>query len=465
MNKKLVIIRLFIFSIFLLGSFVVIKNSQAATIQAGIFEANGKLIRKISNIPAGVNIAAADLNNDGAVEIIYGTATGKNPGIRILKNDGWILKNINLKNVKNKPAIRVAIGDINNDGKKEIITSFGQGTTPEIWIFDLNGKKLKTFLAYEKGFKGGVYMDVADVNGDKIDEIITAPGKGGGPRVAIFNQDGKKLSEFWAYPKNVRTGVIPLAFDLNNDGNFEIVTTKIEKNSLIKVFQADGNLTSTFKTSNIFPNNLKISNQNTLGSKNEIVLADAPGTSAQVISYLPNGQKGKIKFFPYGKNYTQGLSVATANVDGDSDQEIIVVPVGSEQMDENVGSGKLIVVDISEQKLKRYENGKLIKTYRVSTGKWSMPTPLGNFSIKNKMNVAYSRKYSLYMDNWMAFTSDGAYGIHSLPYWKLKNGGIYYEGVKHLGIRVSHGCIRLSPAESKEVFKWAEISTPVRVQN
>jgi len=448
-----------------LNFFIFAKTSLAASPQAGIYESNGKLVRKISNIPIGANIASADLNDDGISELIYGTPAGKNPGIRMLNSDGHVLRNIKLESVKNKPAVRVAVGDINGDGKKEIVAGFGKGTTPEIWIFDIEGNRLNTFFAFEEAFKGGVYLDVGDVNGDKIDEIIVAPGQGGGPLIKIFNAEGENIFGFWAYPKEIRTGVIPVAIDINNDNRFEIVTTKLEKNSLVKIFESNGSLTYAFKTANVFPNTLKISSQSSVGLENEIVLADAPGTSAQVVSYLPTGKPGNIKFYPYGKNYTQGLSVATANIDNDDDAEIIIVPVGSEQMDDNPGTGKLIVVDISEQKMKIYENGKLIKVHRVSTGKWSMPTPLGNFTVKNKMNTAYSRKYRLYMDNWMAFTADGAYGIHSLPYWKLKNGGIYYEGVQHLGIRVSHGCIRLSPAESREVFNWANVGTSVRVQN
>jgi len=49
--------------------------------------------------------------------------------------------------------------------------------------------------------------------------------------------------------------------------------------------------------------------------------------------------------------------------------------------------------------------------------------------------------------------------IHELPYWP--NG--YREGENHLGVKVSHGCVRLGIGPAKYVFDWAEIGTPVYV--
>ncbi|RJO59298.1 hypothetical protein C4546_02870 [Candidatus Parcubacteria bacterium] len=464
MQKNQAIFRVLIVGIVVLASLGFAKITQAAQYQAGLFDASGKLLQKIPNIQPGSNVTTADLDNDGITEILYGTAAGKDPGIRILKLDGTVLKNIKLPSVKNNPTVRIAVGDVNGDGEKDLVVGFGKGTTPEIWILDREGKRLKTFLAYERKFKGGVFLDAADIDGDGKSEIVVAPGAGGGPRILIFNAQGQILQKFWAYPQNSHTGVIPQAIDVDNDGLAEIVTSKLENNSLVKIFKPSGILAATFKTANAFPNAVRIA-ENLNQNQKEIILASAPGAAGQVLSYTTDGKAGKIKFFPFGKNYTQGLSIATVDIDQDANMEIIAVPGKIETSDSVSSKGKLIVVDISDQKMRRYENGQLIATHRVSTGKWSMPTPLGNFSIHNKINTAYSRRYALYMDNWMAFTPDGAYGIHSLSYWRLKNGGIYYEGTNHLGTRVSHGCIRLSPKESVVVFSWTGIGTPVKVQN
>jgi lipoprotein-anchoring transpeptidase ErfK/SrfK len=67
------------------------------------------------------------------------------------------------------------------------------------------------------------------------------------------------------------------------------------------------------------------------------------------------------------------------------------------------------------------------------------------------------------MEWWMAFTPDGANGLHALPYWLQADGSKRYEGERDLGIPASHGCIRQSYAEAKSLFHWADIGTTVIV--
>lgn len=131
----------------------------------------------------------------------------------------------------------------------------------------------------------------------------------------------------------------------------------------------------------------------------------------------------------------------------------------------NGGSAKYIRVSLKEQKLYAYENGEAKYEFITSTGLAGMDTPTGKFEIRNKFSQQYSSPYQLYMDNWMAITQSGAYGIHSLPFWKTKNGGRIYEGEEHLGKKVSHGCIRLSLENSKILYDWAEVGTPVFIEN
>lgn len=120
--------------------------------------------------------------------------------------------------------------------------------------------------------------------------------------------------------------------------------------------------------------------------------------------------------------------------------------------------GKYIEINLSEQRLYRFEGSNLIASHQVSTGKWSMPTPIGEFTINNKVGRAYSRRYNLYMPFWMSFVGS-EYGIHELPEWPDGT----KEGQGHLGTPVSHGCVRLGVGEAEETYNWAEIGTPVYV--
>ena len=123
---------------------------------------------------------------------------------------------------------------------------------------------------------------------------------------------------------------------------------------------------------------------------------------------------------------------------------------------------KKVEIDLKANRLRTFENDTQIKEYIISPGKWSTPTPVGNFKIHNKSRDAYSRSYKLWMPNWNAFTANGAYGIHGLPYWKTSKGRVY-EGANHLGLGVSHGCVRLGITDSNEFFEWADNGTPINI--
>jgi lipoprotein-anchoring transpeptidase ErfK/SrfK len=126
-----------------------------------------------------------------------------------------------------------------------------------------------------------------------------------------------------------------------------------------------------------------------------------------------------------------------------------------------ISEGKYIDVNLSSQVMTIFENGKLIDSFLISSGKNGMNTPTGTHQIYNKHPRPWSDQYGLFMPYWMAITSNGKYGIHELPEWP----GGYKEGQNHLGIPVSHGCMRLGVGPAQTIYNWAEIGTPVIIYN
>ena len=124
-----------------------------------------------------------------------------------------------------------------------------------------------------------------------------------------------------------------------------------------------------------------------------------------------------------------------------------------------ITDGKYIDINLDDQIMTTFENGRSLNSYLVSSGKAGMNTPIGTHQIYNKHPRPWSGKYGLYMPNWMAITPDGLYGIHELPEWPSG----YKEGEDHLGTPVSHGCVRLGVGPSQSVYDWAEVGTPVIV--
>jgi hypothetical protein len=120
---------------------------------------------------------------------------------------------------------------------------------------------------------------------------------------------------------------------------------------------------------------------------------------------------------------------------------------------------KYIEIDLSSQRLFLYGGGKKIATYKISSGRLGMRTPTGNFRVLGRERNHWSVKYKLYMPYAIRFYG-GAY-IHELPYWP----GGYREGRWHLGIPVSHGCVRLGIGPAKRVYNFAKIGTKVIIHN
>ena len=119
--------------------------------------------------------------------------------------------------------------------------------------------------------------------------------------------------------------------------------------------------------------------------------------------------------------------------------------------------GKYIDISISNQVMTIFEDGVKVNSFLISSGKYGMPTPLGTFSVKKKEPNHWSSTYGLWMPYSMNFY--GAFYIHELPYWPSG----YREGEDHLGMKVSHGCIRLGVGPAEYVFNWAEIGMAVYV--
>ena len=121
---------------------------------------------------------------------------------------------------------RVALGDVDGDRIPDIITAPGPGVEPVIKVFSgRNVAQISSFYAYEAAFHGGVYVAAADVNRNGRAEIITGPGANGGPHVRIFDPlAGRLVQEFFAYDRSFLGGVRLAVCDVVGDGRPDIVT-------------------------------------------------------------------------------------------------------------------------------------------------------------------------------------------------------------------------------------------------
>ena len=74
-------------------------------------------------------------------------------------------------------------------------------------VFRPDGTLVREFDAYDPGFRGGVTVAVADLEGTGRADIVTGAGPGGGPNVKVFGPDGSLHASFFAYDAGFTGGV------------------------------------------------------------------------------------------------------------------------------------------------------------------------------------------------------------------------------------------------------------------
>ncbi|MFH1661819.1 MAG: S8 family serine peptidase [Candidatus Falkowbacteria bacterium] len=187
-----------------------------------IFKANGKVQGQFfaydKNFRGGVNVAVGDVDGDGIDEIIAGAGTGGGPHVRIFKANGKVQGQFFAYDKNFRGGVNVAVGNSSGrtlNNKLEIITSPGAGGGPHIRIFDNHGNVQGQFFAYDNNFRGGVNISAGDVDKDGFSEIITGAGPGGAPHVKIFEINGKLVDSFYAYNAEFSGGVSVSAIKIN----------------------------------------------------------------------------------------------------------------------------------------------------------------------------------------------------------------------------------------------------------
>lgn len=130
----------------------------------------------------------------------------------------------------------------------------------------------------------------------------------------------------------------------------------------------------------------------------------------------------------------------------------------------DLNAPKTLTVDLSEQNLYVYLGDVEVRKFRVSSGAAATPTPVGETNVFLKQWVRVGAKPPHYiMPRFMMFRA-GGYGFHALPSLGGDGGVFWTEARNHIGIPVSHGCVRILPEDAEWLYEFTDIGTKVVVQ-
>jgi hypothetical protein len=169
---------------------------QVETITAG----GGVTSSFLAYAPAfqgGVYVAGGNVDGLPGDEVITGPNAPGGPQVRVFRQDGTPLASFFAYPPGFGGGVRVASGDLNGDGRDEIITAPGPTGGPQVRVFRMDGTPLATFYAYAPGFTGGVYVSTTKSPDGKTDWIVTGAGEGGGTQVRFFRMDGTPVGGFF----------------------------------------------------------------------------------------------------------------------------------------------------------------------------------------------------------------------------------------------------------------------------
>jgi lipoprotein-anchoring transpeptidase ErfK/SrfK len=131
---------------------------------------------------------------------------------------------------------------------------------------------------------------------------------------------------------------------------------------------------------------------------------------------------------------------------------------------------KAIIVSLPECKIRLYNGGKLIKTYRCAPGRAAFPTPEGDFVVDSKLaNAPWINPGSAWASGMPASIGPGPSNPMGVRKIGINYSGVFMHGIpaseySSIGTHASHGCMRMMPSDVADLFNRVYIGMPVYIR-
>ena len=230
------------------------------------------------------------------------------------------------------------------------ITEAGQpGGRPFVRVVDAATLvQVGSFAAFEPGFQGGVQTALGDLDGDGRFEIVAAAGAGRPGEIRVFTTAGVELPQYRTLPfgPGWRGGVNLAVGDVDGDGRADIIAAKARGDGEVRIFRSvegadpiaatpyrvirpfaagfQGGSTVAAGDFGTFTNGVATA-ANVPDRRAEVVVGSGPTILATVRVYdVSNATPRVVDSIRPAGFFEGGVSVSTARVDGDIQTDIIV---------------------------------------------------------------------------------------------------------------------------------------------
>ncbi len=188
-----------------------------------------------STFTGGLTVAVGDVSGDGRADIVVGAGLGSMSQVKVYDSAKLfnaagkqaVAKPVAIQNFiafdsTYRGGISVSVADLNNDGTGDIVVSQGPGAGG-VKVFDgkTNSRMLKV-KPFGAAYALGVSVATGDINGDgKADLVVGA--MRGQPLVKVISSTGVELASYKAFAGN--TGTRVAVQDINGDGKAEVIVS------------------------------------------------------------------------------------------------------------------------------------------------------------------------------------------------------------------------------------------------
>jgi hypothetical protein len=214
-----------------------------------MFTNDGLYVRAFDAFPkgyrGGVSLAAGNFDGNARSSIVVAPLGGGAPQVRIFDVNTRNIGGFMAYDERFTGGVEVAAGDLTGDGIDEIVTGAGPGGGPHVRVFDKHGRDIAGFFAFEDSYRGGIDVAVGDVNSDGRHEIIAADARG---TVRVFDLHGRQLDAF-VLTNTGRTRLLIDVTDTDGDGTDEVVVRSYDRSIAPRAYTAKGVLVSDLSLS------------------------------------------------------------------------------------------------------------------------------------------------------------------------------------------------------------------------
>lgn len=272
-----------------------------------------------AGMSAGVEVAVGDIDGDGKDEIVTGTGEGGGPQIRVFEKDGTLKAQWNAYDSNFRGGVRVAVGNVDGDSADEIVTVPGPGGTPHVRVWDGDGsERYAGFMALDGKFTGGAFVAVVNFDDTGNDDIAVSAGPGGGAQVTVHNARNADVYGNWfAYDQyTFKGGIRVAAANTDNTGADETFTIPAEGHTHVQFFAREPGLVKLlnpgfYAEPTTFGGGGWIAAGDIQQSgQDDIIVGLGPGTENRVKVFDKTGDPEVENFNAFDPGFTGGVSVS-----------------------------------------------------------------------------------------------------------------------------------------------------------